>query len=337
MNQTEKVLSPLTGTGVVDFIQEVEVQDIREIYMSSFGIDVAAEFNGISTLKFYRCVESGLRFFEPAITGSENFYEALQKYPWYYQETKSEYEFAKRFISQGDSILEVGCGAGMFAAVIQGQWDGHSVRIDKSPTRPIKYLGLELSSKARDVAVQKGISVVTEPLETFAPRNSAHFDVVCCFQVLEHVSNVAEFLQSCLHCLKPGGRLIISVPNAESYLSLSVNTVLNMPPHHVTWWTESVFQFVAARFGAEVEAVEKERLADVHLQAYAAIVLRRAIARVLRRRLQPSLMNRSFAFSALNRLVSPFLGLLATAISDERLRPIGHTLTVVIKKSGSDV
>ncbi|MGV2387332.1 MAG UNVERIFIED_CONTAM: hypothetical protein LVR29_00250 [Microcystis novacekii LVE1205-3] len=50
------------------------------------------------------------------ITGSENFYEKLQVFDWYYLEEKNEYDYASQFIKPSDSVLEIGCGKGSFCS-----------------------------------------------------------------------------------------------------------------------------------------------------------------------------------------------------------------------------
>jgi 2-polyprenyl-3-methyl-5-hydroxy-6-metoxy-1,4-benzoquinol methylase len=329
MEKTRLPRSPLTGTDTIVLIDSIDTKDVADIYMSSYGINVSDEFRGVESLNFYRCTESGLHFFYPNVTGSGDFYEKLQKFPWYYQEAKSEFDFAKTYISKGDSVLEVGCGVGHFSTVID-EYFGEETRRGDGATKAIEYVGIEFSSRAKETASAKGIAVINESIQGFSQYNAGRFDIVCSFQVLEHVGDVSSFLEACLRCLKPSGRLIISVPNAESYVTLGVNAVLNMPPHHITWWTEDVFKFVARRYGLIVESVARETLADIHLQAYAATLVRTALASRGKRR-QWSLVDRSFSHRLMTRLSTICGRVLSAGLTDKRLRPTGHTLTVVLR------
>jgi len=195
------VISPLTENDEVELLEEIDVSDLKAVWFRSFAVDVSKEFSGIRTLGFYRCLNSGLRFFHPAIVGSESFYEALQQQSWYYLKEKAEYEFALGFISQRDNVLEIGCGRGEFAKKIAAK----------------SYLGLELSSKAQKMAAADGIRVLIQPVETHRLQCQQRYDVVCAFQVLEHVANPTAFIEACTCCLKSGGLLILSVPNLDSY------------------------------------------------------------------------------------------------------------------------
>jgi SAM-dependent methyltransferase len=244
------------------------------------------------------------------------FYEALQRQSWYYLEDKYEYDFARRFISESDEVLEVGCGRGEFAKKIVAKG----------------YLGLELSSKARDMAAANGVHVITQPVESHCLRYEQYYDVVCAFQVLEHIANPATFIDACIRCLKPGGLLIYSVPNADSYLAYSTNWVLNMPPHHVTWWVESAFRCVAARLGLDVLAVDRERLADIHVGQYAAMLSRETLLHCLAMETQRKLINRSLRYKIVNKVAVLVSRRLAKVLKDVHLLPIGHSITVVLRK-----
>jgi 2-polyprenyl-3-methyl-5-hydroxy-6-metoxy-1,4-benzoquinol methylase len=312
------VLSPLTGDGEVELLEQIDVADLKAPWLDSFAVDVSSEFSGFDTVGFYRCLKSGLRFFHPAIVGSESFYEGLQRQiSWYYAEDKPEYDFARGFISSKDQVLEVGCGRGTFAEKIAAR----------------SYLGLELSSKAQEMAAAKGVRVIIQPIEAHCLQWEQQYDVVCAFQVLEHVAAPAAFVEACIRCLKSGGLLIYSVPNFDSYLAYCTNVALGMPPHHVTCWIESALRYVASRFGMDILAVERERLADIHVGDYAAVLARETFLRRLGFQKQRTLINRSLYFKMLNklavRLSRPLAGLL---LEDVHLRPIGHSITVVLRK-----
>lgn len=71
-----------------------------------------------------------------------------------------------------------------------------------------QYIGLEIDSpSARD----KGIADFFYDGQKF-PFESETFNSVLCNQVLEHVFNPEEFLSEIARILKPGGRLLLTVP-----------------------------------------------------------------------------------------------------------------------------
>jgi SAM-dependent methyltransferase len=249
--------------------------------------------------------------------GSEKFYEDLhQKFDWYYDKDKQEYDFASQWIGETDKVLEIGCGTGVFATKIS------------SP----KYVGLELSRKAKDEAAGKGIAVLNELVQEHAATHAGHYDVVCAFQVLEHIVDVHSFIRSSLECLKPGGLLIYSVPSAESYLTVARNVALNMSPHHASWWTDQCLKNIAGIFGVQVVEIRHDRLSASEKRHYSQVLILEAIKGMFAYRDRSMLVDRS----AMHRVLWKSAGLAARFLDKglERgnLLPYGYSETAIYRK-----
>jgi SAM-dependent methyltransferase len=96
-------------------------------------------------------------------------------------------------------LLEVGCGPG--ALLYEFAQKGFSCS------------ALELSPSAREIFSRihppgTGVDLHSKPQD----RWQGHFDYVCAFEVLEHIQDDEEALRQWGEWLKPGGRLILSVP-----------------------------------------------------------------------------------------------------------------------------
>jgi 2-polyprenyl-3-methyl-5-hydroxy-6-metoxy-1,4-benzoquinol methylase len=89
---------------------------------------------------------------------------------------------------------------------------------------------LELNEKAIQTGRAKGLDVHADTIQDFARTHQNAFDVVCYFQVLEHITDVQSFVQASVDALKPGGKLIICVPNNEGFLKYDKHNLLNQPP-----------------------------------------------------------------------------------------------------------
>lgn len=89
-------------------------------------------------------------------------------------------------------LLDVGCGSKPYRSLF----------------KVTEYVGLEIDSPA---ARQRGIADVFYSGETFPFENQC-FDAVLCNQVLEHVFNPDEFLAEIERVLRPGGKLLLTVP-----------------------------------------------------------------------------------------------------------------------------
>jgi SAM-dependent methyltransferase len=223
---SDKVTSPITGLDNIILEQSIKAKDIVDFYKNWPGIDVHKYFDNLDYVQLYKCQSTGYRFYYPfSLAGDEDFYHDLQVFPWYYVDKKWEHDVALTLIQSHDLVLEVGCGTGAFLRRL-------SLEIGA------QALGLELNQNAVKTANAQGLQVYGELLDQHSEYNKAKYDVVCSFQVLEHVSNVKEFLDMKLSVLKPGGRLIIAVPNNNSFVKYAEGWATNMPPHHLGLWSK---------------------------------------------------------------------------------------------------
>ena len=98
-------------------------------------------------------------------------------------------------------LLDYGCGTGHFlAGAKKAGW---------------QVVGLEPSGRARQEAAARTGQPIQEPemLTELAPGS---FDVITLWHVLEHVHALNETLAQLIAALKPGGQLLIAVPNVDS-------------------------------------------------------------------------------------------------------------------------
>ncbi|MFQ3675927.1 MAG: class I SAM-dependent methyltransferase [Endomicrobiia bacterium] len=221
----ERIKSPITERFNTKIIKTYKREYFIDLY-KPFKIDVSSYFEGNSLVYFVKCKDTGLKFFYPdTIAGDGIFYEKLQEFDWYYMPWKWEHEKAYNLIKPHSKVLEIGCAEGHFL---------HKLKTEKK----CDCYGLEINNKAFNIAQEKEIKVYKTPINLFAQEHKEEFDVICSFQVLEHISNVKEFLNDQIACLKKGGILIISVPNNNSFIKYDAYNSLNKPPHHLGLWTK---------------------------------------------------------------------------------------------------
>lgn len=298
-------------------LEVVPVALIVRCYRLGSVFPLKKQFADTDSLRYCLCRDCDLRFFSPAVTGSEQFYEALQKYEWYYLDEKREYSMAAAWITGSSRVLEVGCGRGAFAAHASAR----------------EYTGLEFSGGAVRQARETGLNVLQESVESHSLRCPASYDVVCSFQVLEHVSGVHEFLAASVGCLKPGGLLIVCVPSGDSYLKIMTNAALNLPPHHVSHWSDLALTSIGRLFGLALVDLNHEPLAECHRRAAAAAFVQRVLNRLLRRApraVDPSLTQRvvgKVSYIAAKYCLGEFAALF----------PRGHSVVAVYRKQAPAV
>ena len=231
------VLSPIdreSKTSVVDYF---ETKKIISSYAKD-GYDVSRFFINKKTIELRKCEATGYRFFYPfEIFGDENFYADLQnKTSNYYPEDKWEHLTAIKYIKPGDHVLEVGCATGYFLEMIRKK-GGTSV-------------GIELNQQAIKDAVANGFKVHKEYLDEHSKKHPMQYDIVCSFQVLEHLHDISGYFNSAMNCLKPEGLLIIGVPNSNPYMyKHDKYHAFNMPPHHAGLWNKGTFKKCCQHFG----------------------------------------------------------------------------------------
>jgi ubiquinone/menaquinone biosynthesis C-methylase UbiE len=119
---------------------------------------------------------------------------------------------------EGDVVLDVGCAAGFFA-----------YHIARKASKVVAIDTLETSIEiAKDFFSLPNIDfLVGDLFQMKFPSNS--FDCVLFLETIEHVQNPIAFLREFHRLLKPRGFLIISTPNALSYLNIIYNLYLFMP------------------------------------------------------------------------------------------------------------
>jgi 2-polyprenyl-3-methyl-5-hydroxy-6-metoxy-1,4-benzoquinol methylase len=246
---------------------QISVQQINNAYKASYATVVNRLFPiDADVVDLNVCGSCGLRWYSPLATGDEPFYESLQKNSWYYQDDKPEYEFAKLHISEGSTVLEVGCGKGAFSGFLQ---------------KNIRYRGLEFNQAAVEKALAAGLDVEAASLSKEATERQEFYDVVCHFQVLEHVSDPKRFLSECTKALSPGGKMIIAVPSEDSFLSLVENGWLNMPPHHLTRWTDEALTSALTNVGLDIKEIWHEPVASFHAEWYSRVMINAGVKRLV--------------------------------------------------------
>ncbi|MDX2172458.1 MAG: class I SAM-dependent methyltransferase [Bacteroidota bacterium] len=106
------------------------------------------------------------------------------------------------YVSRG-TILDYGCGTGMFLNVCQNSgW---------------KAFGMEPDEGARKIASEMGLNVFSDKgkIETYI--GNERFDIITLWHVLEHVTDLEETLNFFKTKLNQNGALIIAVPNYTSF------------------------------------------------------------------------------------------------------------------------
>jgi 2-polyprenyl-6-hydroxyphenyl methylase / 3-demethylubiquinone-9 3-methyltransferase len=126
----------------------------------------------------------------------------------------------------GKTVLDVGCGGGILS--------------ESMASLNANVTGIDLSDKALQVAKLhllesgKQVNYRNIAVEDLATEQLAHYDVITCMEMLEHVPDPQSVIAACAKLLKPGGWIFFSTlnRNPKSYLLAIIGAeyVLNLLP-----------------------------------------------------------------------------------------------------------
>lgn len=99
-------------------------------------------------------------------------------------------------------ILDIGCGSGDFLAYAKTKgWEIH---------------GIEPNSQAKSFS-EKRLEIKLSDPDQITAISDFTFDVITLWHVLEHVEDLSGQLIQLKRILKPGGRLVIALPNPDAH------------------------------------------------------------------------------------------------------------------------
>lgn len=166
--------------------------------------------------------ESQTEFYEEAFYQSEKSQyldEADEDFPWKAVECELRYTIAAELLGKSAGrALDIGSGPGDFLAV--GKKLGWNL------------LGVEPSPVASNHARSRGLDVRTGFFNEAMADTLGAFDFIHLSEVLEHVAQPRQMLETAIELLEPGGILCISTPNDYNKLQSVIVNQLQKP----SWW-----------------------------------------------------------------------------------------------------
>ncbi len=195
-------------------------------------------------------------------SGLADYYESRTKYSQGFDEDLKNQNFpgsrsdAIRYLSlitkwlgktgQRISFLEVGAGwayASRIASCNGWQVDA----IEYSPF---------CASSLRQ-ALPQGSLIWEGSYESFSEQSSKSYNAILMSQVLEHAINPREWLLNAHRMLRPGGILVIAVPQYKGiYRFLGSNDPFIIPPEHLNFFSRRSLSNLATNVGFEVACVQ---------------------------------------------------------------------------------
>lgn len=155
------------------------------------------------------------------------------------------YKWLEQLISRhvsGRTILDVGCGEGMFLSTLSDEWSKQ---------------GLEPSASGASLARKRNLDVTRGTLDS-SPRQY-EVDLIAALDVIEHVIDPHGFVESFKRHLKPGGVVLLLTGDAESYAARVAGSQWSYLQWcgHISVFSQSGLRKLMQSHGFEVLAWER--------------------------------------------------------------------------------
>jgi 2-polyprenyl-3-methyl-5-hydroxy-6-metoxy-1,4-benzoquinol methylase len=210
----------------------------------------------------YECFYCQVQFWQPFQNPGKNWYEDYKdnklRISDFSEETTDIHvknswntkQFFKNPLfreSRNKKILDLGCGTGEFLSEVKKLgYDVYGVDFDENEIALIK--------ENFDIE-----NVFAEDIFKFLKKKQEIFDVISGFEILEHLDKPKEFLNLIYQALKPGGYLILSVPNRERFFG-KITEWWDFPPGHLTRWNSKSLKNILQQTRFKIMEIKENRL-----------------------------------------------------------------------------
>ena len=202
--------------------------------------------------KLLKCQKCNIVFTSPFLSNEDlttfnknrygqknNWHEYSSRLPLLLKKTKEIIVEIQKFKKRG-KFLDIGCGFGLLLKAAKEQ--GFDV------------LGIEKEAETAKIAKEKfNLRVLTKEFnQVQLPEFS--FDVISCFDVLEHIPEPKQFLKNIKKLLKKDGLLVIQSPNIESIMAKITGVQWNwlLLPNHLWHFTPKTLSILLTSNGFKI-------------------------------------------------------------------------------------
>jgi len=199
---------------------------------------------------YYQCSGCGFEFAYPFVPADAEFYSLIYDSESNYPSEKWEYQISLKNIEQFAKLgvlkprmLEIGAGNGTFVKMVSKSL------ISKESLFTTEY------SEAGASSIEKyGITCFRSDLLQITEHDlQGKVNLVCLFQVLEHLSALHEFFNHMNELTESGSKMYISVPNiAQRKFFDRFKKHFDLPPVHIGRYNEQSLGTLAGQHGWKI-------------------------------------------------------------------------------------
>jgi len=185
-----------------------------------------------------RCRDCGVTFINEVIDDNFGFSEesAVKAEPLQVLKAATDFERMNLKLSEmgfvqshGRSLLDVGCGIGVF--------------LDHAQKAGWNVVGLELSPAVANYAREEnGFNVLNASIESNTNLPSNAFDVITLFGVIEHLAFPNRAIEECVRMLRPGGVLILQTPSEDGIIRRASRVFFQLTAGAVNFYVKELYQ-----------------------------------------------------------------------------------------------
>jgi SAM-dependent methyltransferase len=202
---------------------------------------------GSVAYSLYQCFLCQVGHWQPFKNPGSDWYEQDERYSGInsqpFLDVKPGQKLLLNQLKPG-KLFDIGCGSGNFLAYAKKLgWDVGGIDFDRNAI-----------AAAQNVFGLSDVEV--SDLEGYCRRHSNNkFDLVTFFDVFEHIDNHQEFIGYVRGLVTPGGRLAMTLPYGGAWRWLVPH---DLPPRHLTRWTDVALKKYLEDRGWLVEKIVKE-------------------------------------------------------------------------------
>lgn len=233
---------PLCGVTRAIEIERIQMATVLERLRLRAGREVTPELvaplRRHDTIVLVACAGCGLQYFPGSEPAGPEFYDLMSSGDNYHRTARWEFGEVGARIGVRAAVADLGCGDATF---LQGLKAARRVGVDHDPS-------------AAERLARAGVEFVCADFDEAGRRLHGQMDVVTAFHLVEHVPDVSAMVTAARSMLRPRGRLFISTPNRERLVKDPPDP-LDCPPHHLSRWSGRQMEFLASRFGLQLESL----------------------------------------------------------------------------------
>ena len=252
-SKNQKVLAAYTSSDPLDHLS---ISSTRKEY-SFLQDQIKASWVGDSC-HFLECQNCKLNFAFPFEAGTNELYSSFYSSSDSYGSLNWEHRMTGTLINEKINksnkevkyFLEMGAGDGAFVKQIAEKY-----------FKKNNIFCTESSQYAVNALNDYGITC----LKGSSPLNSedykSKFHVIAMFQVLEHLDRIDDLFKIINHISEKNADLFIAVPNYSVRKLYEENRIfLDVPPVHITRWSQDSFQYLGAKYGWRIINYQVEKV-----------------------------------------------------------------------------